>query len=276
MSLGATTSAPASTCETAVRASSSSDWSLCTSPSTRTPQCPCEVYSHRQTSVSSTSSGKRGRSARSACWTTPSSSQAPVACSSFSSGTPKSITAWTPPRTSSSTSRTRSSAEWRDIPGSASFCSDCGATKSGITKDSRSSRVSRTSPRSPPVRRKRRSRTSGNELMAKEYGLGGEAAHAEPSRHPEEHAQAEKPGGLDPDMPPRAAIEERGAEKPNRMGKRQEVADPPGRGNRAAGHQPEEDDRQDNEHREERGRPRLACECAQQGAHRAHHAGGEQ
>ena len=40
-----------------------------------------------------TSSGKRGRSARSACWTMPSSSHAPVASSSFSGGIPKSITA---------------------------------------------------------------------------------------------------------------------------------------------------------------------------------------
>ena len=60
MSLGQTTSAPASTCETAVRASSSSVASLSTSSSRSTPQWPCDVYSHRQTSVSSSSSGKRG------------------------------------------------------------------------------------------------------------------------------------------------------------------------------------------------------------------------
>ena len=39
--------------------------------------------------MSSTSSGKRGRSARSARWTMPSSSQAPLPSSSFASGMPK-------------------------------------------------------------------------------------------------------------------------------------------------------------------------------------------
>ena len=71
MSLGATTSAPASTCDTAVRASTSSDGSFAISPSTRIPQWPCDVYSQRHTSVISTSSGKRGRSARSARCTIP-------------------------------------------------------------------------------------------------------------------------------------------------------------------------------------------------------------
>ena len=60
MSLGQTTSAPASTCETAVRASSSSEASLSISSPRRTPQWPCAVYSQRQTSVSRSSSGKRG------------------------------------------------------------------------------------------------------------------------------------------------------------------------------------------------------------------------
>ena len=43
MSLGATTSAPASAWLTAVRARSSSDTSLRTSPSTTTPQWPWSV-----------------------------------------------------------------------------------------------------------------------------------------------------------------------------------------------------------------------------------------
>ena len=47
-----------------MRASSSSDSSLAISSPSSTPQWPCEVYSQRQTSVSSTSSGKRGRSSR--------------------------------------------------------------------------------------------------------------------------------------------------------------------------------------------------------------------
>ena len=51
------------------------------------------------------------------------------------------------------------------MPGSSSFASGSGATKSGITNSSSESRVSRTSPRSEAVRRKRRSRVTGNALM---------------------------------------------------------------------------------------------------------------
>ena len=74
MSLGATTSAPASACEIAVLASSSIVMSLSTSPSRTMPQWPCDVYSHRQTSVITTSSGWASFSARTAIWTTPSGS----------------------------------------------------------------------------------------------------------------------------------------------------------------------------------------------------------
>ena len=57
MSLGATASAPASAWEIAVFASSSRVMSLSTSPSRTKPQCPCEVYSQRQTSVNTSRSG---------------------------------------------------------------------------------------------------------------------------------------------------------------------------------------------------------------------------
>src|SRR6266480_5199212 len=50
------------------------------------------------------------------------------------------------------------------MPGSSSFASGSGATKSGMTNWSSESRVSRTSPRSEAVRRKRRSRVTGNAL----------------------------------------------------------------------------------------------------------------
>src|SRR5689334_17960897 len=173
MSLGATTSAPASAWLTAVRASSSRLRSLSTSPSTTTPQWPCDVYSQRQTSVSRTSSGKRGRRARSACWTTPSSSHAPVASSSFASGTPKSRRARTPEVASASASRSSPSTSKRAMPGSSSFASGSGATKSGITNWSSESRVSRTRPRSEAVRRKRRSRVTGNELTRRWYAAAG-------------------------------------------------------------------------------------------------------
>ena len=74
MSLGATASAPASAWEIAVFASSSTVMSLSTSPSRTKPQWPCEVYSQRQTSVITVSSGWASLSARTAICTTPSSS----------------------------------------------------------------------------------------------------------------------------------------------------------------------------------------------------------
>ena len=87
MSLGATTSAPASACETAVRASSSSVASLSTTPSSRsTPQCPWLVYSQRQRSAMTSRSGCAALIARVASWTMPSSSHAPEPCSSLSAG----------------------------------------------------------------------------------------------------------------------------------------------------------------------------------------------
>src|SRR6266702_2984713 len=52
------------------------------------------------------------------------------------------------------------------MPGSCSFGSDSGATKSGITNWSRLSRVSRTRARRPGLRRKRRSLTSGKSAIA--------------------------------------------------------------------------------------------------------------
>ena len=131
----------------------------------RTPQWPCAVYSHRQTSVSRSSSGNRGRSARSARCTIPSSIQAPDPSSSLLSGIPNRITAFTPDRSSSSHSRTTPSTVCRDIAGSCSLASASGATKSGITRSSAESVVSRTSSRSAPVRRRRRSLVVGNVLM---------------------------------------------------------------------------------------------------------------
>ena len=90
MSLGASASAPAAACETAVRASSSSVASLSTTPSSRsTPQWPWLVYSQRQRSVITSRSGCAALIARVASWTTPSSSQAPEPSSSFAAGQPE-------------------------------------------------------------------------------------------------------------------------------------------------------------------------------------------
>ena len=87
MSLGATTSAPASAWDTAVRASSSSVRSLSTSPSSRsTPQWPWLVYSHRHRSVMTSRSGCSALIARVASCTIPSSSHAPEPSSSFVAG----------------------------------------------------------------------------------------------------------------------------------------------------------------------------------------------
>ena len=73
MSDGATMSAPASTWETAVRASSSSVGSFLTRPSSTTPQWPWLVYSQRHTSVITSRSGMVSFTARTACWMMPSS-----------------------------------------------------------------------------------------------------------------------------------------------------------------------------------------------------------
>ena len=72
MSEGATMSAPALAWATAVRASSARVGSFLTSPSGETrPQWPWEVYSHRQVSATTTSSGQRSLMRRMACWTMP-------------------------------------------------------------------------------------------------------------------------------------------------------------------------------------------------------------
>src|SRR6266404_1991613 len=60
------------------------------------PQCPCDMYSHRQTSPISTTSLISLLMARAALCTMPSSAQAPVATSSFFSGSPNKMTADTP------------------------------------------------------------------------------------------------------------------------------------------------------------------------------------
>ena len=118
MSLGATASAPASACETAVRASSSSVWSLSTTPSGRsTPQWPCEVYSHRQRSVKTSRSGWAALIARVASWITPSSSHAPEPSSSLLAGSPNSSTAGMPSACAIPASSTAPSIETWSIPG---------------------------------------------------------------------------------------------------------------------------------------------------------------
>src|SRR6266480_535666 len=77
ISLGATMSMPARACVTATLPSRYTDASLSTSPSCTTPQCPWSVYSHRQASPITSSSGAARFTARAACCTIPCSSYAP-------------------------------------------------------------------------------------------------------------------------------------------------------------------------------------------------------
>ena len=148
MSLGATTSAPARRVRPrwapAPRGSG-----RCAPRRRRRRQYPCEVYSHRQTSVISTSSGKRARRPDARC-TIPSSSHAPVACSSFSFGITERdhrlhAEPGRAPRLHPDVRR-RCGGTCRGAPRP----SDSGATKRGITNWSSESRVSRTRPRRGP------------------------------------------------------------------------------------------------------------------------------
>src|SRR2546425_3680634 len=98
MSEGATMSAPASACETATRASSSSVGSLRTVPPSTMPQCPWLVYWHRHTSVRTSRSGTTSFTARTACCTMPSSAYASEPRGSFSAGKPNNSTPGIPAR----------------------------------------------------------------------------------------------------------------------------------------------------------------------------------
>src|SRR5439155_16953994 len=96
MSDGATMSAPARACDTAVAAShlrvSSLSTYPSTSPSTIFPQWPWLVYSQLHTSVITRSCGVSCLMARRARCTLPSSAYAPEAASSLVSGSPNRMT----------------------------------------------------------------------------------------------------------------------------------------------------------------------------------------
>ena len=168
MSDGATRSAPARAWLTAVRASSSTLASLSTAPSSRsTPQWPWSVYSHRHTSVITSSSGCACLIAAVASCTTPSSSHAPEPCSSFSAGTPNSITAAMPSAAASRASSTAAATDRRSTPGIVAIGSravPASATNIGSTRRSAVSSVSRTSPRSEADARSLRMRVCGNAI----------------------------------------------------------------------------------------------------------------
>ena len=172
---GATMSAPARTAVSHARASSSSVASLSTAPSSRsTPQWPWSVYSHRHTSVITSSCGSACLIARVASCTTPSSSHAPDPRSSLDAGIPNSITAAIPSRATSCASATLSLSDRRSTPGivaigerparaPAASCS-CALTNSGSTSDPARRSVSRTRPRRPSLARSLRMRVCGNAI----------------------------------------------------------------------------------------------------------------
>ncbi len=144
MSLGAMISMPARACETAVLARISRVGSLAISNASAAnfsasaaadpvvttvfgppgfaagstmPQCPWLMYSHRQTSPITIRPGTAALMARVAFCTMPSSAQAPVATSSFFSGSPNRITAGMPSDFTSRHSFTVSSMERLNTPG---------------------------------------------------------------------------------------------------------------------------------------------------------------
>src|SRR6185437_14865922 len=169
MSLGAIRSAPASACETAVRASNSKVASFTTSTlparSRTTPQWPWEVYSHRQRSVITTKLGAAFFSARAARCTMPSSAQAPEPSASFFSGIPNRSTAGTPAastRLACSASPSTDRWNWPGRDAISLRTPEPGTTNKGCTSDSRLKWCSRTMARSAGFWRRRRGRCTGN------------------------------------------------------------------------------------------------------------------
>ena len=151
MSDGATMSAPAAACDSAARTSCSTvgvvgDFS----PSTRRPQWPCDVYSQRQTSVTTSKSGDlllerahRGLHGRLRVVRR----RSPL--SSFASGSPNSSTPGTPSALAAAASLTTSSTDsWKHAGHRRDFAraGRCRCTtNSGYRNMSGLSRVSRTS-----------------------------------------------------------------------------------------------------------------------------------
>src|SRR6476661_8194392 len=165
MALGATMSAPASAYATAARARSGSVASLATAyRSSRTPQWPCEVYSQRQTSAMTVTAESRRLISEIARGTGPAGSQAPLPCSSLSSGMPNSSTDGTPssPRSpTSASSRSTVRCAWPGMLAIGRSVSTPSRTNSGCTSWAARSVVSPNASRSAAVRRSRRGRTRG-------------------------------------------------------------------------------------------------------------------
>ena len=157
-------------------------------PRRSTPQWPCSVYSHRHTSVITSSSGTAALSARTHSCTTPSSSHAEEPCASFSAGIPNSSTAAIPSRAASRASSTAAEIDSRAGPAAPrgrtrpprpaeDRRTGGSSTNSGSTSCPARSSVSRTSPRSAEDARSLRIRVWGNAIVRRGY-LSWEASPA--------------------------------------------------------------------------------------------------
>ena len=133
-----------------------------------TPQCPCAVYSHRQTSVTRTSSGMLGPDRAQRPLDDPSSSQAPEPRRPSPRDAEEEQRLAAERRELARLAR-RVSTESGSSPAAPRSGPSTGRRSSGMTKSSRSSRVSRTSPRKASVRRSRRRRVAGKALTGEGY-----------------------------------------------------------------------------------------------------------
>ncbi len=160
-------SAPASAYVRAAAARSGKVASLSIAPSeATTPQCPCVVYSQRQTSAMRASPGAASRSARRAIGTGPRGSAAFSPRSSFSKGRPKRRSPPIPAALARSATRGRSLTGSRACPGSDAISVGAVAfasTNTGSTNIEGSSLVSATR---SATRARRRSRDRLNWLGA--------------------------------------------------------------------------------------------------------------
>ena len=161
MSDGATKSVPATACDSATCTRCDTVTSLTISSPSRMPQWPCDVYSHRQTSVITTRSGTCRFISRTADCTGASGSAASEPTASLRSGRPNRSTPGTPSAFAAAASLTASSTDNWKTPGIDETSRRMplpSQTKSGRTKQSGLRCVSRTRRRIASVRRRRRGR----------------------------------------------------------------------------------------------------------------------
>ena len=141
--------------------------SLSTSPFLRMPQWPCVVYSQKQRSATTRTSGRASLSARNACCTMPVDAQAWLPAASFRAGIPKRSNERIPLRLRAEASRSRTSIDiWYcpgiDVMGIRMFRP--GRTKSGAMKRRAAKSVSWIRERIRGFVRRRRKRVAGKDM----------------------------------------------------------------------------------------------------------------